>query len=285
MVLNDGAAHSHPPRFEIIPIRSVDDQLRALPRGSTVTVTSSPRLGIERTTMYVERLSGLGLGLNVVPHLSARQVVGRSHLERIVTAFIDLGVRDLFVVGGDDAAVAGEFASAGDLLDALCEVGNPFQRIGVAGYPESHPLVDDDRLLAELLRKQKAAQYIVSQICFDPAAIIVWLRHLRRSGVDLPVYLGVPGVVRRTRLLELSFRLGVGDSLRHLSKQRALGDRLLRRSTFRPDALVDAIDHWIAPSALGTVGLHYFTFNEVAATGRWIARRANADEQSQGCAQ
>src|SRR6266540_4247774 len=101
-------------RFEIIPIRSVEGQLGALPAGATVTVTSSPRFGISRTLEYVE------------------------HLAEVVDRFRQLDVRDVFVIAGDDRRPAGDFECAYDLLSAMENVGHRFERVGIACYPEGH---------------------------------------------------------------------------------------------------------------------------------------------------
>jgi methylenetetrahydrofolate reductase (NADPH) len=267
-------------RFEIIPIRSVDGQLTSLPDGATVTVTSSPRFGVERTLEYADILAARGF--NVVPHLSARQVVDDDHLNEIVAALRRSRVRDVFVIAGDDRETAGRFHGALDLLAAMASNGHRFERVGVACYPEGHPLLDDDALLAELRRKQPLADYLVSQICFDAGTTIDWLRRVREAGITLPIHLGVPGVVRRTRLLELSFRLGVGPSLRFLSKQQALGQRFLRRRVFRPDDVVDGFAAALPSLDLGIAGLHFFTFNEITQTVRWVRRRLQPDAQSEG---
>lgn len=267
-------------RFEIIPVRSVDGQLASLPEGATLTVTSSPRFGVERTLEYVDLLSVRGF--NVVPHLSARQVVDDAHLAEIVECLRRSKVRDVFIIAGDDRDPAGRFHGAHDLLTAMAANGHRFDRVGIACYPEGHPLIDDDALLAELLRKQPLADYLVSQICFDAATTIDWLRRIRHAGVTLPIHLGVPGVVRRTRLLELSFRLGVGPSLRFLSKQRALGQHFLRRRVFRPGELADGLGDALTTPDLGVAGLHYFTFNEIAQTVRWARRRKEPGAESEG---
>jgi len=266
-------------RFEIVPIGTVHRQLGALPNGATVTVTSSPRFGIARTLEYVELLRDGGH--NVVPHLAARQVASSEHLSEVVGRFAELDVRDLFVIAGDDARPAGRFECSYDLLSELGRLGVPFERVGIACYPEGHPLVDDEALVKELLRKQTHAHYLVSQICFDAGTTLDWVRRMRAAGVVLPLYLGVPGVVHRARLLELSLRLGVGTSLRFLSKQRDLGGRLLRRSLFHPDELFDGIGNALSDPELGIVGYHFFTFNEVALTVRWVERHHADDAPSE----
>jgi methylenetetrahydrofolate reductase (NADPH) len=269
-------------RFEIVPIRSVDRQLGLLPPRTTVTVTSSPRFGIARTLEYTERLAAAGYV--VVPHLAARQVMSEGHLADIIQACTDLGVRELFVIAGDDPEVAGPYESSYELLLAMANADHPFERVGIACYPEGHPMVDEQVLMVELLRKQRLADYMVSQMCFDPAVTQAWVRRARRTGITLPLYAGIPGIVRRARLLELCLRLGVGASLRFLSKHDGFGGRLLRRDVFRPDALIDDLSPAVNQPDLGIAGYHFFTFNELALLTRWLDRHVDEHTSAEGSA-
>jgi methylenetetrahydrofolate reductase (NADPH) len=142
-------------------------------------------------------------------------------------------------------------------------------RIGIGGYPEGHPAIAPDALTAALLAKQRLASVLVTQICFDAAAIVRWIRQVRAAGVTLPVLIGLPGVVDRRRLLALSTRVGVGASTRYLRKNLRNATVLLRRRAYRPDRLIEQLAAATADPGLGVAGLHLFTFNEVAATSAW----------------
>lgn len=260
-------------RHEIVPLRAVEAQLDHLPPASTVTVTSSPRLGLERTLDYTALLAARGF--DAVPHLAARDVVDEAHLERTVARVRTMGVRDVFVIGGDGHDGDGAYGSAVELVEALGELGRGLSRIGVAAYPEGHPAIDDDKLLGALLRKQRVAHYMVSQMCFDPLHLVGWLRRLRDLGVQLPLYVGIPGAVRRAKLLELSFKLGVGPSIRYLSKNRGLVAGLARPGTYHPRGIVAGISQSVDDPSLHIAGFQVFTFNEVVRTVNW-ERRATA---------
>ena len=115
---------------------------------------------------------------------------------------------------------------------------HPFVRIGIGGYPEGHPLVDEERLLEALRRKQPLTTYIVTQLCFDPAALADWLRRTRAAGITLPVIAGLPGVVERRRLAEISLKSGVGASLRYLRKNGGHLMKLARTRRYDPTPLL-----------------------------------------------
>lgn len=253
-------------RFEIVPTDGVEVELRHLSPGTTVTVTCSPRKGIDRTLEVAEHAQGLGF--RAVPHVAARLVRGRTHLRAILRWTRDAGVRELFVVGGDAAEPVGPYASAGALLRDMAELDHGLEAVGIAAYPERHPSIDDEELLRALLEKQPFAHHMVTQICFDPRTLVRWLDEVRARGVSLPVYVGVPGAVRRRRLLEISLRVGIGDSVRYLTKHGGIVARLLRGGSYRPDGFLAGL----APLVAGrqdVLGLHLNTFNQVEATERW----------------
>lgn len=255
------------PRFELIPIEGVEKRAAHLPKGAKVAISCSPTRGIERTLLLGERL--LDTGLRVVPHIAARLVADRAHLEAIVRRLDGLGVSEIFVIGGDAKEPAGPFSSAFELLSAMADLGHHFQHVGIGGYPEGHPLIDDDTLRQALLDKRPFATYIVSQMCFDPGAILDWVAGIRQLGIGLPVYVGIPGVVERKKLLQVSLKIGVGDSARFLTKYTGVLTRFLKPGGYSPDELVKRLVPYVGDRDYNIVGFHIYTFNQVESTERW----------------
>ena len=179
-------------------------------------------------------------------------------------------MRDVFVVAGDPEEPRGSFHGAIDLLEALDELGRPFPEVGITGYPESHPFIDDETTIAAMFEKSRHATYIASQVCFDPAVTAQWIEDVWARGTRLPVYVGVPGAVSRAKLLRVSTRIGIGDSLRFLRKNGSFASRFLRGG-FSPDALVDGLGPVLDGDKVA--GFHVFTFNDVEDTERWRRRR------------
>jgi len=255
------------PRFELIPLKGVEEQLASLPPGATVTVTSSPTRGVENTLACAERVESHGF--RVVPHIAARLVRDEAHLRSIIRRLAALRIREIFVVGGDAREPVGPFSGGLELLRAMAVMGHDLEEIGVPSYPERHPLIDEETLRQALLDKQRYATYTVTQICFDPLRIAGWLADLRERGMVLPAYIGIPGMVDRKKLLGISMKIGVGESMRFLSKNAGLMAALLTPGAYRPDDLVETLAPAMANPAFGIRGLHINTFNQVERTETW----------------
>jgi len=256
-------------RFELLPLDGIYEQVvEHLATDTKVTVTASPRKGLEATLELSERLSAAGYP--VVPHLSARLVRDRAHLEEVLARLSAAGIQELFVPAGD-ATEPGEFQSAAELLDAMGESRTRFDRIGITGYPESHHLISDEETIRAMFAKAEMATDIVSQLCFDPATIAWWIGAVRARGVTLPIWIGLPGCVDYAKLIRISMKIGMAESARFLSHQRGWVSRLLTKQ-FKPNRLLDGLAQVVAEPDTGVAGFHLYTFNEVGRTERWRQR-------------
>lgn len=249
-------------RFEVLPLRGVVEQARSLPAGSTVTVTSSPAKGVEATLDTAARLRGEGF--HVVPHLAARMVTDRAHLSALFDRISGLGLSEVFVIAGDSPDPAGEFTDSLALLRAMDELGIRPSRVGITGYPEAHAFIPDAATSQATDEKSRYADYIVSQICYDANTIASWVKSLRARGVTLPVHIGAPGAVDPTKLVRISLKIGLGESMRFLRKQHGVVSKLLTRYT--PEGLFDELAPYVVDEDYGIAGWHLFTFNEIAKT-------------------
>lgn len=252
-------------RFEVIPMKGVVEEAVTLPAGSVVTVTASPRKGIEATLTLSEELAVRGF--RVVPHLTARQVRDKSHLQELVDRLSAGGFEDVFIIGGDITEPVGTYDSSSALIADMVEMGNRPPRIGVAAYPEGHPLINREALMQALKAKQPFVNYMVTQICFDPQIIGKWLGDVRANGITLPVYIGIPGILKRSKLLEISLRVGVGDSTRFLKNHLGMVARLLQHDMYNPNSLVKKITGLTRDQVVA--GFHIYTFNQCLSIKHW----------------
>jgi methylenetetrahydrofolate reductase (NADPH) len=189
-------------------------------------------------------------------------------------------LREIYVIGGDSTEPVGPYPSALQLLEAMSQLEHGIEEVGIGGYPEGHPLIDDGELDRAMLEKQPFASYVVTQLCFDADAILRWISSARQRGITLPVYVGMPGAVDRKKLLQISLKVGISDSLRFLKKQSSLVSMLSKPGSYSPDELVQKLAPYAGGEHCDIAGLHLYTFNQVEATERWRQRMLDPRETS-----
>lgn len=257
--------------FELVPLKNLEAQLQHLPTGASVSVTCSPAKGIDHTLDLSARLRYLGL--RPTPHIAARMVTDKSHLSSIVDRVRSDGHAELFLVGGDSETPAGEYEGVTPLLRDLLTLNHGLTKIGVTGYPDGHVTIPAEVLRRELhakaalLRTAGVAGWVSTQMCFDGPLIANWLRTERAAGLDLPVRLGIPGPIDRTKLLKMGLRVGVGQSVRYLQKNRSGLFKLLTGTDYNPSELLGVLKTEL--ETLNVEGLHLFTFNQLDRCVAW----------------
>ncbi|GMQ85372.1 MAG: methylenetetrahydrofolate reductase [NAD(P)H] [Acidimicrobiia bacterium] len=257
------------PMFELIPLPNALEQAKHLPAGATVSVSASPARGMDATLDLAEDLRRMDF--DVVLHLSARLTADRAHLARTLERLDRLHITRVFVIGGDGEEST-EFDDALSLLTAMDEISHNLTDIGIACYPEGHAVIPASALGQALLDKQPLASSMTTQMCFLGKTIVDWLADQRKAGVTLPVSLGMPGVADRLRLLRISARIGVGDSIRFLSKNTGVVARFVRPGSYNPGELLEELGSELDDPTYGIAGVHIFTFNSCDSTENWRRR-------------
>lgn len=257
--------------LEVIPTRSIMGRLVHIPRHNRVGISCSPIQGIEPTLALVEMLSAQPeeRQLKLIPHISARMIRDKQHLADILFRLEAAGVESVFVPAGDRAEPIGEYSDSLKVLQDMTDIGHNLKNIGIAAYPEKHPLISDQDLLWYLKEKQRYANYLVTQMCFDPQTIANWLKGIRKAGITLPARIGLPGVANLGRLMSLSLQIGVGQSLKHLKKQKGLLRKFVTAKPYQPDDLLEGLRPFLDNQELNISGFHLFSFNDVERTENW----------------
>ena len=152
------------PIFELLPLKSIADQIPALPPGARVSVTASPAKGIDATLDWAARLQADGF--RAIPHLSARMIASRVVLAGLLDRARAAGLTHAFVVGGD-ADEPGAYLDGLSLLQAMAELGHPFTTLGCPGYPQGHPDIPDAALAQALRDKAPYVDHVTTQMDFS----------------------------------------------------------------------------------------------------------------------
>ncbi|MGO4250502.1 methylenetetrahydrofolate reductase [Paenarthrobacter sp. RAF54_2] len=247
-----------PLRVEIIPSEGIVDAVnKALPTSAATSITCLPKHGVGATLRAAVQLRELGY--TVVPHLAAKALESRAELSAILGDCSASGITEVFAIGGDGQP-SGSYSNGGELLRDIAQITSGAMAVGVAGYPEGHPDITSLQLVDALLEKQEHASKIVTQMCFSVDKIHDYVGMLRREGVLLPVWAGVAGTVPKVKLVSLATKIGVGSSLKFLSRKGPLARRLLIGERYTPDTLIDELS-----ARPGIEGIQLYSFNSLDA--------------------
>lgn len=256
-----------------------------LPAGTRVNVTY---LGSEDRWSRVAAAGAVGeRGLVPVPHISARRLRSEADLREFLRALREVGASEhVLVVGGDPAAPAGPYGSAEDVIRSGLLQDHEVRHVSIAGYPEGHPDIDEERLWSALSGKIDALQEaelkstIITQFGFDEEPVLRWAERVRAAGIGLPIRVGVPGPAGVKRLIGFARRFGVGANAMIVKKY---GFSLAGLAgTAGPERFIAALAAGYDPVRHGVLGLHFYTFGGVAVTAEWVQRRGEAWRRRSG---
>ena len=257
-------------RYELVPLKSLDQAIADLPKGASVSVTCSPAKGIATTQQLCEQL--LEKGHDVVPHFAARLVEGPEHAAKLAAWVREKGIKEVFIIGGD-AEVPPHYQYALPFMKDFLEAKPGVSTIGFGAYPDGHATISKGDLHNSVIEKEALLKshgvkgLASTQMCFDAPLILSWLKDLRAAGFTTPINLGLPGVVDRTRLMSVGVRTGVGQSLRYLKKNKASLTLMFAPGGYDPTKLLNDIA--AKADELNVSGIHSFTFNSTADTAQW----------------
>ena len=241
--------------------------------GTSVSIVFVPGTDISDVIKTAGRLRCDGL--NPVPHLAARSIVGRHQLNEFLACLSgEAGVDEVLVIGGSIGTPVGEFHCSMDLLNTGLFDRHGIRRIGVAGHPEGNSAIGDVGLRRTLSKKNEYAKrtdaevHLVTQFCFEAAQIIEWDMALHAQGNRLPIHVGIPGLATLKTLLNFARLCGVGSSVRALKGRAGAFAKLTTSEA--PDALITALARYCATDPdCGIRQAHFYPFGGLAQTSRW----------------
>jgi methylenetetrahydrofolate reductase (NADPH) len=218
-------------------------------------------------------------GFDPVPHVPARFVRDESDLRQRIKALAEAGADTMLVLGGGAPEPIGQYDAAIQLLETGVFQANGVKRIGLAGHPEGNPditKIHGEAVLLQALQQKQAylkahglEGFIATQFLFEAEPVAEWARTLRAAGIDLPIYVGVPGPATIKTLVKYAAMCGVGNSARFIRKQALNITKLLSVNT--PDDFVGGLAqlHYGRPE-LGIAGPHLYPFGGFDKLFDWL---------------
>lgn len=229
----------------------------------------------ENTVDLVSSLQN-NLGLHAMAHLTC---LGHSQvdLSKILDRLAAKGVPAIMALRGDppqgEAAFRPHpygFAHASDLIGFIKD-GWPQFKLGCAAYPEGHPESfaageqrNADRDIAFLKLKQASgADFAVTQLFFDDAVYFAFAEKARAAGVTIPL---LPGIMPMTSAKQIERFISLsGCSIPDALRQAAAADNV-EEAGFQ-----FALSQCRELLARGAPGIHLYTLNQSALSGRLLA--------------
>ena len=249
--------------------------------GTTVAVTFLPGSDFADTVRTARRLKDEGF--RPAPHLAARSIPSRWHLEEWLKRLRDeAGVEEVVALAGSVDTPLGEFDSSMQLLETGLLDRYGVTRIGVAGHPEGSPDIPQRDVEAALAWKNAFAErsdaevYVATQFVFEAQPVIDWDRRIRAAGIRLPVHIGVPGLATLKTLINHARACGVGPSMRFLTRQAKNVTKLMTVSA--PDRLVADLARYAAEDPhCGITRVHVYPLGGLRKSAAWANAVADGD--------
>ncbi|MCC5815416.1 MAG: methylenetetrahydrofolate reductase [NAD(P)H] [Leptospira sp.] len=208
--------------------------------------------------------------LSIVSHLTC---VGhtKDDIREILTKYRESGIKNIMALRGDPPqgqkefqAVENGFHYASELVSFI-KKEFPEMGIGVAGFPEGHP-VTPNRLMEIEYLKQKVdagADYICSQLFFDNSDFYDFCERCELAGIKVPIIAGIMPITSRNSINRMA-ELALGSRfpaklLKNLS--RAVDDSYAENVGIHwaTEQVRDLLDNQIR-------GIHMYTLNRSKAT-------------------
>ncbi len=200
----------------------------------------------------------------VMAHITATGY-SRSDLADLVADYARRGIGSFMALRGDPPRDNPDWQAPVDQAEDACEVVQIIRRvapdvsIGVAGYPEKHPLAADmDVDLRSLKHKVAAgADFVVTQLFFNNESYFTFVARARALGIKVPILPGIMPVTRGGQVERFREMCGVTvpDSVCGM-----LSDDEEVRS--RGSGIAFAAAQCADLLRRGAYGIHFYTLNQ-----------------------
>lgn len=247
---------------------------KALAPGTEVFVTMLPGKPADEHISFAVGLREAGF--EPVPHVSIRHFEDMKSVDAFVGRLAGAAqVRQLLLIGGDTANARGTVRDVQSVIESGILQRHDIAKVNIGGFPDGHPVLNDDDLEIFLLRKLAAIQSggleagIVTQFSFDAVPVIRWMQWLRRRGIHAPVRIGLAGPTNLMAWLNFARKCGVKASAGAIAKRSGLVKQALR--PVAPDPLVRTLAEALATGQITNASPHLFSFGGIGATARWAS--------------
>ena len=270
--------------IEVMPrtAEKIEDFRQILPAGTRVYIAHIEGTPIDDMVVTARRIADEGFP--VMPHFPARMIKNRKTLTEWIARYQDeAGVDQALILAGGISKPYGDFESSMQLLETG-EFGKAeFKHLHVAGHPEGNTDIDPDgsnsnadaaiRWKQTFSETSDAEMALATQFMFDPQPAIKWADKLKKSGIDIPVHIGVAGPAKLQTLIKFAIACGVGPSLKVLQRRALDVTKLLM--PYEPNEMLDCLAHHKSQHPeFNITNVHFFPLGGIVATAKWVMQNS-----------
>ena len=249
-----------------------------LSTGTLVYIAHIEGTPIEETVETAKKITNQGF--KAMPHFPARIIKDRNMLGDWIARYQnEAGVENALLIAGGANKPYGDFDSSIQLIESELFDKAKFKKLHIAGHPEGSKEIDPDGSTTnvdealswknEFSKRTDASMAITTQFCFDANSVIEWTNNIKKSGIDIPVHIGIAGPAKLQTLLRYSMECGVGASIKILQKRARDITKLLL--PYKPTQIISELAEYKASNPdFNIEKVHFFPLGGVKQVSKFV---------------
>ena len=249
----------------------IDNFADLIPKGTLIYIAHIEGTPIEEMVATAKKINEQGF--SAMPHFPARIIKDKNVLQDWISKYQnEANVKNGLLIAGGANKPYGEYDSSIQLIESeLFDKAN-FQNLHIAGHPEGSMEIDPDgstknvdQALSwknEFSKRTDAKMAITTQFSFDADSVISWANNLKKSGIDIPIHIGIAGPAKLQTLLKYSIECGVGASIKIIQKRAMDLTKLLL--PYKPTTIITDLANYKANNpSFNIEKVHFFPLGGV----------------------
>ena len=249
----------------------IDNFADLIPKGTLIYIAHIEGTPIEEMVATAKKINEQGF--SPMPHFPARIIKDKNVLQDWILKYQnEANVKNGLLIAGGANKPYGEYDSSIQLIESeLFDKAN-FQNLHIAGHPEGSMDIDPDgstknvdQALSwknEFSKRTDAKMAITTQFSFDADSVISWANNLKKSGIDIPIHIGIAGPAKLQTLLKYSIECGVGASIKIIQKRAMDLTKLLL--PYKPTTIITDLANYKANTpSFNIEKVHFFPLGGV----------------------
>ena len=249
-----------------------------LPYGTLIYIAHIEGTPIKDTVRTAKKITDQGF--IAMPHFPARIIKDKETLADWISQYQnEAGVENALLIAGGANKPYGEYDSSIQLIESELFDRAGFKNLHIAGHPEGNKDIDSDGTTLnvdnalswknEFSKRTNASMAITTQFCFDSSSVIHWANDIKKSGIDIPIHIGIAGPAKLQTLLRYSIECGVGASIKILQKRAKDITKLLL--PYKPTQIISELaEHKANNPSFNIEKVHFFPLGGIKQVSQFV---------------